>query len=1024
MADRGAGPEGGGAGAAAAEPDGLDALVGELVRASERGELAVRRPGSTYRLQLHAKFGFDDAARIVPYLDALGVTDLYLSPVLESAPGSTHGYDVIDHGRLDPELGGEAAFDRLARACKDRGMGILLDFVPNHMGIGPRNAWWTDLLENGPSSVWAPAFDVDWTPLKSELGHKVLVPVLGDQFGRVLERGELQLARDDGSLVIRYFDHAFPLSPRSVRFVLRHRLDELRRELGATDPSYQELESIAVSLEKLAPRTDTSPGAIADRAREKEVAKRRLSALYESAPRIRAFVDGNVAEFNGRKGDPDSFDLLQRLLEAQAYRLAFWRVAGEEINYRRFFDVNGLAAIRMEEPFVFAAAHRLVLRLLRDGKATGLRIDHPDGLYAPAAYFRRLQAAYLAARAAALAESRGTQPLGARRREALVDRVLPEIEAGRLPRRALYVVVEKILVMPERMPEGWDVDGTTGYEFLALVNGLFVDPAAERGFDALWARTIGRRQPYRDMAAEKKRIVMSSSMASELNMLAQRLARIAETNRRTRDFTLNELTRALVEYVALFPVYRTYVSPDGRVDDRDRDLVERTIARARRRSPVLDPSIYEFIRDVVLQRYPEGLAGEERRAWLEFTLKLQQVTGPVTAKAVEDTAFYTYARLVSLNEVGGEPDRFGIPPPEVHALLAERQERFPGSLSATSTHDTKRSEDVRVRIDALSEIPREWRAVVGRWRRGNRPRLGGDEERRAPDRADELLLYQTLVGAFPDEPLVRGSPAHAEFVARIQRYMEKALREAKVHTSWTNPDEAYETGVREFVASILDAPEFLDDVAAFAARVARAGRISSLAQVALKCAAPGVPDVYQGCETWDLSLVDPDNRRPVDFDARARALGELDRELAAAPRSRAALARELSSPEGLRDGRAKLLLLRTALHLRRSMRRLFDDGDYRPLEADGPLASRVFAFVRGTTERALMCAVPRLVLGPLEAGGGKIRWEGALALPAGLPARWRDAVTGETREGPSIPLASLFEDFPVALLVSELQGPA
>ena len=1009
---------GGGTGTGAA--GSVDALVDELARMARRGELAARRPGSTYRLQLHAKFGFDDAARIVPYLRALGITDVYLSPVLESAPGSMHGYDVVDHGRLDPELGGEAAFERLARACADRGMGILLDLVPNHMGIGPRNAWWLDVLENGPSSVWARAFDVDWKPLKPELDAKVLVPVLGDQFGRVLERGELRLARAGGSFVVRYFDHAFPVAPRSVPQVLRHRLDELRRELGTTDPALQELESIAVSLEKLAPRTDTSPGAVADRAREKEVAKRRLGALLEGAPPVRAFVDGNVAEFNGRKDDPASFDLLQRLLDAQAYRLAFWRVAGEEINYRRFFDVNGLAAIRMEEPFVFDAAHRVVLGLLRDGKATGLRIDHPDGLYAPAAYFRRLQAAHLAEIAAGIAEGRG-EPLDDAARRALLDRVLEALDAGGLPPHPLYVVVEKILVGPERMPEGWNVDGTTGYEFLATVNGLFVDPSAERAFDAIWAKAVGRREPYRDLVAAKKRLVMSSSMAGEINVLAHRLAHISETDRRTRDFTLNELTRALVEYVALFPVYRTYVGPEGRVDDRDRDLVERTIARARRRSPVLDPSIYEFIRDVVLQRYPEGLSEAERRAWLEFTLKLQQVTGPVTAKAVEDTAFYAYARLLSLNEVGAEPDRFGIAPAEVHAIFAERQERFPGSLSATCTHDTKRSEDVRARIDALSELPAEWRATLLRWRRMNRPRLGGGEDRRAPDRGDELLLYQTLVGAFPDGGLAAaGSPAHADFVGRVQRYMEKALREAKVHTSWTNPDEGYEGGVRAFVEAILSAPDFLQELSAFAARVARAGRLSSLAQVALKCAAPGVPDVYQGCETWDLSLVDPDNRRPVDFLGRGRALGDIDRELAKGPRARAALARELSSPDGLVDGRAKLLLLRVLLHLRRELRDLFDRGDYRPLEADGPLASKVFAFVRGTPGRALVCAVPRLALRALEAGGGRIGWEGALALPPGLPVRWRDAITGRTREGPSIPLAALFEDFPVALLVSEV----
>jgi (1->4)-alpha-D-glucan 1-alpha-D-glucosylmutase len=1006
-----------GSGIGAGAGAGAEELLRELSAALAHGGGA-RRPACTYRLQLHAGFGFDDAARILPYLEALGVSDLYLSPILAAAPGSMHGYDVVDHGRINPELGGEEGFARLSDACRRRGMGILLDFVPNHMGIGPLNPWWMDVLENGPSSVWAPAFDVDWTPRKGELRHKVLVPILGDQYGRVLERGELALGRDGGALVVRYHDHVFPTAPRSVPLVLRHRLAALRDELGAGDPHYQEYESICVSLEKLAPRTDTSPEAIADRAREKEVAKRRLAALGEASPRVRAFVDENIRIFNGRPGDPRSFDLLDRFLESQAYRLAFWRVAGEEINYRRFFDVNGLAAIRMEAPAIFAAAHRLVLDLLCAGAATGLRIDHPDGLYAPAAYFRRLQACYLVARARALAAARGA-PLDRATEEALLDRLFEALERGELPARALYVVVEKILVGPERMPGGWDVDGTTGYEFLAAANGLFVDPEGERSFDAIWARVAGRREDFRDVVAEKKRLVMSSSMASEVNMLAHRLNRISEMNRRTRDFTLNELARALVEFVALFPVYRTYVTRRGEVDDRDRALVEQTIVRARRRSPVVDPSIYDFLRDVVLLRYPEGLSEAERSEWLEFTLKLQQVTGPVTAKAVEDTAFYTYARLASLNEVGGEPRHFGTRPEQVHELLAERQERFPGSLSATSTHDTKRSEDVRVRIDALSEIPREWRATILRWRRANRPHLGDAEERTAPDRADEVLLYQTLVGAFPDDGLAPETPAHVAFVARIQAYMQKALREAKVHTSWMSPDEAYEGGVSRFVERILSSPHFLEDLAAFAGRVARAGRISSLAQVALKCAAPGIPDVYQGTELWDLSLVDPDNRRAVDFGRRARALEELDAELAKGPAARAALARRVSSADGLRDGRAKLLLLRTALHLRQALRDLFEGGDYLPLAAEGPLARHVFAFARMTTRRVLVCAVPRLVLGPLEAGGGAVRWEGRLVLPGGLPRRWRDAVTGATREGPALALDALFADFPAALLVSE-----
>jgi (1->4)-alpha-D-glucan 1-alpha-D-glucosylmutase len=1000
------------------------ALAEELILALgqelSQGTGVTRRPASTYRLQLHGDFDFEDAARVVPYLHALGVTDLYLSPILEAAPGSRHGYDVVNHGRLNPELGGEEGFLGLAAACAERGMGILVDFVPNHMGIGARNPWWTDVLENGPSSVHAPAFDVEWRPLKTELGHKVLVPLLGDQFGKVLEAGELKLAREGGALEVRYWDHVFPVAPRSVPQLLRHRLAELRAELGEGDVHLQELESICVSLEKLAPRTDTSPQAVADRAREKEVAKRRLAALCDVSPRVRAFIDENIRIFNGRKGDRSSFDLLERLLEGQAYRLAFWRVAGEEINYRRFFDVNALAAIRMEEPRVFREAHRLVLGLLRDGRITGLRIDHPDGLYAPPAYFRRLQASYLLERTRALADRRGT-PLDADTEALVLERIFEALEAGRLPPRPLYVVVEKILVAPERMPDGWDVDGTTGYEFLAAVNGLFVEPEAERAFDGMWTRLSGRREQFADVVVDKKRLVMSSSMAGEVNTLAHRLNRISEMNRRTRDFTLNELTRALVEFVALFPVYRTYVTRRGEVDDRDRALVERTVARARRRSPVVDPSIYDFLRDVVLQRYPEGLTEDERHEWLEFTLKLQQVTGPVTAKAVEDTAFYSYVRLASLNEVGGEPRHFGSTPEEVHALLSERQTRFPGSLSATSTHDTKRSEDVRTRIDALSEIPAEFRSAVLRWHRMNRPHVGG-ENGSAPDRADELLLYQTLVGALPDGGVEPGTRAHADFVGRIQGYMEKAIREAKVHTSWTSPNEDYESGVRTFVERSLSATAFLADLTAFAARTAAAGRLSSLAQVAVKCAAPGVPDVYQGCELWDLSLVDPDNRRPVDYALRARTLEALYAEVARGPQARRALARQVSAPQTLADGRAKLLLLHAALHARREHRELFLAGDYRPAVAEGPHARSVFAFARahaGNGGRAALCVVPRLVLGLIEAGRGRVRWEGAIPVPHGLPRRWRDVVTGAVREGDALSLEALFSDFPVALLVSE-----
>ena len=996
-------------------PDKVEWAVAELRRAVDRGDALTRRPASTYRLQLTASFGFDAATAVVPYLYDLGITDLYVSPILRATPGSTHGYDVVDHGRISPELGGDEAYERLCDALTSRGMGQLVDFVPNHMGVGPENAWWMELLENGPSSRFAHFFDVDWTPTKVELAHRVLVPVLGEQYGVVLEKGELRLVREDGAFFLTYFDHRFPIAPRSVPHVLRHRLDELRERLGHDEADVWELESICTSLEKLAPRFEADAAKVAERAREKEVAKRRLGVLCQQSPAIREHLDENVAIFNGTPGEPRSFDLLHRLIDGQAYRLAHWRVAGEEINYRRFFDVNALAAIRMEDPAVFWETHRLILRLVREGKITGLRIDHPDGLYDPTTYFRRLQAAALASRTFALAADRGT-PLPEEARTALERRIHANMEASWLPERAFYVVVEKILLSGERIPESWAVDGTTGYEFLVATNGLFVDRGAEQEFTELYGRFTGLRQDFRDIAVEKKRLITSSSMASEINLLAHRLNRLSETNRRTRDFTLNALRRALVEFVALFPVYRTYVSPDGQMDDRDREYVERTLARARRRSPVTDPSIYDFLRDVLLLRYPEQLSPDEKADWREFVLKLQQVTGPVTAKALEDTAFYVYLRLASLNEVGGEPREFGTGVSEFHTLNAHRRDSWAGSLSTTSTHDTKRSEDVRTRIDALSELPREWRTTLAHWTRQNRRHRLEVDGVAAPDRNDELLVYQTLLGTFPDER--PGSAEWATWVERVQAYLEKAIKEAKVHTSWTHANIEYEQGVRRFTEAILSAPDFVEDLAPFARRVAAIGRISSLAQVALKCASPGVADVYQGCELWDLSLVDPDNRRPVDWEVRARLLREIAARRAGGAEARAELAREVSAPGALPDGRAKLLLLREALHFRRRDPELLFRGEYLPLHAEGPHAAHVVAFARHHAGRRLLCVAPRLVGALLGDGQSRIAWDGRIALPPELRHDYEDVVTGAHRAGDHLVLGALFADFPVALLSS------
>ncbi|HEY1587073.1 MAG TPA: malto-oligosyltrehalose synthase, partial [Polyangia bacterium] len=661
-------------------------------------------------------------------------------------------------------------------------------------------------------------------------------------------------------------------------------------------------------------------------------------------------------------------DLLEEILDHQAYRLAHWRVAGEEINYRRFFDINSLAAIRMEDERVFHDTHQLVFRLLDEGKITGLRIDHPDGLYAPSSYFRRLQ----------------------------------EERAG------LYVVVEKILEGHEKMPAGWQVDGTTGYEWLIAVNGLFVDGHHAAAFSELYARFTGIRQSWPALVIEKKRVLMRSSMASEINMLSHRLNRLSESNRRTRDFTLNALTGALIDYVARLPIYRTYVEGNdaASVDERDRAYIESTIRAAKRASRELNRSIYDFLRSILLLENPT----DESR---EFVRKLQQVTGPVTAKATEDTAFYLYNRLVALNEVGGDPQKFGTPVEEFHRDNAARLADWRGSLNSTATHDTKRGEDVRLRIDAVSEIPVEWEQRIQRWAGLAAAFKANNDGELVPDANDELLVYQTLVGSFPDDGRVTD-----DYRARIRGYLDKALKEGKAHSSWTNPDEEYERATHDFADALLSSPPFLADFVPFVARVAAAARVSSLGQVALKMASPGVPDVYQGCELWDLSLVDPDNRRPVDFALRRRMLDGIARRTSEGDAARTQLARELAQPGALVDGRAKLLLVREALRFRRAHGPLFLEGEYLPLAVDGPDAAHVVAFARRLGKERLVCVVPRLVLALHDRGAaGTLAIDARITLPDELRGALADVVTGSAHAtAPSLAVASLLADFPVALL--------
>jgi (1->4)-alpha-D-glucan 1-alpha-D-glucosylmutase len=995
-----------------------------------REELLTRArttPLSTYRMQLHQGFTFQDARAVVPYLAKLGVSDFYASPYLKASPGSTHGYDCVDHQQLNPEVGSPESHAALCGELKQHGLGQVLDVVPNHMGIERFNRLWFDVLENGPSSVYAKYFDIDWAPVKSELRDKVLLPILGDQYGIVLENGELKLGYRDGAFFIHYYDHLLPLAPRQYGHVLQPGLEGLEARLGPSNPHLIELQSILTAIEHLPARTETERAKVIERNREKEVIKRRLAAVVAASPEVAAYVSSCVEACNGTKGNSRSFDRLDALLAGCSYRLAHWRVAGEEINYRRFFDINGLAAIRVEDPEVFDEAHARVFDWLREGCVTGLRIDHPDGLFDPTAYFLRLQERFFLERTRALfqAELGEADARWAGVEQQVLERWRAEVaDSGSTLRRALFVVVEKIQGGKERMPEAWAVHGTTGYRFANAVSGLFVQPGAEKQLTDTYHRFIGEAPDFEELVYQKKQLIMRTAMSSEINMLAYELNRISEMNRRTRDFTLNSLRRALVEFIALFPVYRTYV--DGwrpELDARDVQYIEWTIARAKARNATTNASIYDFLRDILLRRYPEHLNETERAVMLRFAMKLQQVTGPVMAKGLEDTAFYIYNRLVSLNEVGGEPEHFGMQVSTFHQRNMERAEHWPASLLTTSTHDTKRSEDVRARLNVLTELPEEWSQRVQRWAQLNAGHVSQLPSGPAPSRNDEYLFYQTVVGAWPmGQALSR--PALEDFQRRVREYMAKAIKEAKVRTSWTNPDGEYDTAVARFVDACFDPDRsavFLEEARQFKRRIERAGQLNALGQQVLKLGSPGAVDTYQGCELWDLSLVDPDNRRPVDFTLRARLLEALDREAAEDARG---LCSRLTAD--MDDGRVKLYTLSQGLRLRQRQAALFRRGSYRELELEGPRARAMVAFAREHEDAVVLTAAPRFTLSALEGEGGLAQaYEGTfIVLPEAYGGMmFRDVFTGrqvrpERGEtgGLVLPVARLLEGFPVVLL--------
>jgi (1->4)-alpha-D-glucan 1-alpha-D-glucosylmutase len=982
---------------------------------SSRRERSTVIPRATYRFQLNSKFTFKDATALIPYLADLGISHVYCSPYFRARPGSVHGYDVVDHNSLNPEIGTRKELEEFVSTLRAHGMGHILDFVPNHVGImGADNAWWMDVLENGKASRFAEYFDIDWSPPNPALANQLLVPALGDPYGTVLERGELVLKYEPelGTFAVFYHEHRFPIDPRTYPVILERALAQFSSPI----PGTRELESLVSAFRNLPDRETSRSEEIIERDRDEEIHKQRLKELLAATPDLLAAVEIAAREIGGVAGQPESFDALHELLERQCYRLAYWRVAADDINYRRFFDVNDLAALRMENEAVFEATHRLVLELIREGKLDGLRIDHPDGLYDPAQYFAKLQASARVALSGALQPLAGTTfPPSAE---------LPSDE------KPLYILVEKITASFERLPQTWPVHGTTGYNFVNVVNGLFVDSRTKTRLDRIYRAFIGDYVEWPDAAYDSKVLVLRSLLAAELNVLANQLARIAQTDRHTRDFTLTNLRQALTDVIAAFPVYRTYVTDTPSEDDRK--YIEWAIARARSRSSSTNIPLLEFVKSMLLAD-TSSVAEPVHAQVKAFARKFQQVTAPVTAKGVEDTALYRFTRLASLNEVGGEPETFGTTVRQFHSEAQHRARYWPHEMLSTSTHDTKRSEDVRARLNVLSEMATPWRKTIQRWSRMNRTRRRIVDEMPAPGPHAEYLLYQTLIASWPLEPL--DDAGYTAYRERIEEYMIKASREAKRRTSWANVNEEYENALRQFIRLSLERREgnpFSSEVEALAGQIARFGYFNSLGQTLCKLTAPGMPDIYQGNEIWDWSLVDPDNRRPVDYALRREMLDEVKRTASMPPEERVNTLRQwFESPH---DGRCKLHVTWTALQFRRAHEELFRDGNYIPLRASGEYAAHVLAYARKLGDHLAIVVLPRLcrrLLGDREGlpCGPEVWGDTRIELPRKLlPASFTNVITGAAVSATSdmpeaLAVADLFSQLPVALL-SDTRGPA
>ncbi|MEB3287274.1 MAG: malto-oligosyltrehalose synthase [Vampirovibrionales bacterium] len=1056
--------------------------------------VATNIPGATYRFQFHKGFTFNDAIALVPYLAKLGISHCYASPILKARPGSTHGYDIVNHQQLNPEVGDGNSFDTLCQALKNHGIGLIVDIVPNHMGVGHDNDWWVDVLENGPASEFNNYFDIDWKPLKKELWGKILLPVLGEQYGQVLENGEfsIRFAADCGRFYLGYYQHSWPLSPNSYPHLLRLAAEESQgsqkvasQAAHLDNSSLLELQSIITAFENLPEGIHLKRDALETRWREKKIALKRLADLCAKSPALIRLIEAQAKRFNeaAKQADFAKLKSFHELLERQCYRLAFWRVASDEINYRRFFDINELAGLNIQNQDVFEKTHALLFKWVEEKKVSGFRIDHPDGLYDPAKYFVNLQ------------------------EKAAASFKPDQWRRDQLP---LYVVAEKILAQHENLPEDWPIHGTSGYEFGNRLNGLFVMQSSEVAFNRIYEKFSGRSEAFAKQVYDCKQLILKESLSSELNVLANRLYQLSEQDWKTRDFTLNNLRRALAEIIAAFPVYRTYIRPQteqkepdrkdkDQVSRKDKDYIQWAVQLAKKHSPLVDTSIFDFIHRLLLLEFDPGASEDFKNNATHFVMKFQQLSGPVMAKGLEDTCFYRYNRLASLNEVGGEPQHFGLSPQAFHRQTQEQFKSFPHTMLNTSTHDSKRSEDVRARINVLSEIPDLWEKQLERWTRLNRLKksslsqkpvdieLTPDEEL-APDKNDEYLLYQTLLGVWPfleledeNQDHVLGQEKLNTLKERVGQYMIKACREAKVNTSWLNPNTDYENALLKFIDALLaydDSADgnnntFLDDFCEFSKGVSALGVLNSLSQTLIKLTVPGVPDIYQGSERWGFNLVDPDNRRPVDYQALASLSEALPLDEASEPERVDFLRQCIQTYE---TGLIKFYLSAACLRYRKQHERLLRDGGYLPLTVENSDTEEaedcIVAFARqlkpdadNPANRILITVAPRLCYSLMSKSGvssqdclpskqemlkilqNDVLWKGLiLKLPQDIGAQncHNDAgsnlVTGtsasdeDTRRlarnilsgrtfavyGDSIPLGEIFRDAPLGLLEIQL----